>query len=150
MNTHYNRNGLFAAHFFKRMIFYFFSFSFFYIVIIMALTVNPKTKPPFTSGNVIIDGTLFLLAVASPFIFTEYRIRKNRRKLGLPIYKNISLELLQMEANKNAQMDYEANQHIKNIYSFDEKKDLSYWFELKEKGAITQEEYESKKKDFLK
>ena len=47
-------------------------------------------------------------------------------------------------------MEYEANQHIKNIYGFDEKKDLSYWFELKEKGAITQEEYEVKKKDFLK
>ena len=116
----------------------------------MALTINPKTKPPFTSGDPMIDGTLFLLAVASPFIFTEYRIRKNRRKLGLPIYKDISLQLLQMEANENAKMNYEANNHIKNIYGFEETKDLNYWFELKEKGAITQEEYEVKKKEFLK
>lgn len=146
----YNHSGLFKAHFLVRIIFYFFSFSFFYIVAIMALTINPKTKPPFTSGDPMIDGTLFLLAVASPFIFTEYRIRKNRRKLGLPIYKDISLKLLQMEANENAKMNYEANNHIKNIYGFEETKDLNYWFELKEKGAITQEEYEVKKKEFLK
>lgn len=36
-----------------------------------------------------------------------------------------------------------ANENINQI------KDLNYWFELKEKGAITQDEYELKKKDFL-
>lgn len=142
-------NGLFVVHFFARMVFYFFGFSFFYIIGIFALLANPKTKVPFSSGSMIIDSSLFILFVASPFIFTEYRIRKNRRKLGLPIYKNISLELLQMEVNKNTQMEYEANQHIKSIYGFEEKKDLNYWFELKEKGAITQEEYENKKQAFL-
>jgi hypothetical protein len=42
---------------------------------------------------------------------------------------------------------------IKNIRAnenINQTKDLNYWFELKEKGAITQEEYEIKKKDFLK
>ena len=34
--------------------------------------------------------------------------------------------------------------------AFEETKDLNYWFKLKEKGAITQEEYEVKKKEFLK
>ena len=42
---------------------------------------------------------------------------------------------------------------IKNIKTNEntaQTKDLNYWFELKEKGAITQDEYELKKKDFLK
>ena len=42
---------------------------------------------------------------------------------------------------------------IKNIKAnenINQTKDLNYWFELKEKGAITQDEYELKKKDFLK
>ena len=52
-------------------------------------------------------------------------------------------------ANENAKMNYEANHHIINLYGFEETKDLNYWFELKEKGAITQEEYEVKKKELL-
>ena len=36
-----------------------------------------------------------------------------------------------------------ANENINQL------KDLNYWFELKEKGAITQDEYEIKKKSFL-
>ena len=42
---------------------------------------------------------------------------------------------------------------IKNIKANEnssQTKDLNYWFEVKEKGAITQDEYEQKKKDFLK
>ncbi|MCG3670613.1 hypothetical protein L5F33_10075 [Aliarcobacter butzleri] len=41
---------------------------------------------------------------------------------------------------------------IKNIRTnenIDQTKDLNYWFELKEKGAITEDEYEVKKKNFL-
>lgn len=63
--------------------------------------MNPQNQPPFSSGSALIDGSLLILTVASPFIFTEYRIRKNRRKLGLPIYKNVTGDLLYMEAQKN-------------------------------------------------
>ena len=38
---------------------------------------------------------------------------------------------------------------IKTNENTNQTKDLNYWFELKEKGAITQDEYEVKKKDFL-
>jgi hypothetical protein len=40
--------------------------------------------------------------------------------------------------------------NIKTNENTNQTKDLNYWFELKEKGAITQDEYELKKKDFLK
>lgn len=39
--------------------------------------------------------------------------------------------------------------NIKTNENINQTKDLNYWFELKEKGAITQEEYELKKKDFF-
>lgn len=132
--THYNHNGLFAANFFIRLVAYIFGFLFFYLIIVGALIMNPQNQPPFSSGSALIDGSLLILTVASPFIFTEYRIRKNRRKLGLPIYKNVMGDLLYMEAQKNADF---------------EKHDLNYWFNLKEKGAITQEEYENKKRELL-
>lgn len=140
--THYNHNGLFAASFFIRIIAYIFGFLFFYLIIVGALIMNPQNQPPFSSGSALIDGSLLILTVASPFIFTEYRIRKNRRKLGLSIYKNVTGDLLYMEAQKNSGLEnksYDSNKH-----------DLNYWYELKEKGAITQEEYESKKRELLK
>lgn len=139
--TYYNHNGLFAANFFIRIIAYIFGFLFFYLIIVGALIMNPQNKPPFSSGSALIDGTLLILTVASPFIFTEYRIRKNRKKLDLPIYKNIAGDLLYMEAQRNAgftNKSYDSNKH-----------DLNYWYELKEKGAITQKEYENKKNELL-
>ena len=39
--------------------------------------------------------------------------------------------------------------NIKKNENINQSKDLNYWFELKEKGAITQDEYELKKKSFL-
>ncbi|AXX96053.1 SHOCT domain-containing protein [Arcobacter ellisii] len=147
---------LFSGGIFIRLFIYFFIFSFISFIVLLSLDSKATSIIyHFSLFNNRSIGYFFLFLIASlPALLLlslkEWSIRRFRRKNNLPIYKNISLELLQMEANKNAQMEYEANQHIKNIYGFEETKDLNYWFELKEKGAITQEEYEAKKKEFLK
>ena len=86
-------------------------------------------------------GYFFLILIASlPALLLlslkEWSIRRFRTKNKLPIYQNISLKLLQIETHKMVEVNTD-------------KSDLNYWYELKEKGAITQDEYEIKKKSFL-
>ncbi|GGD49385.1 hypothetical protein GCM10012288_24340 [Malaciobacter pacificus] len=144
--TYYNHHWLFIANFFIRSLVYLFTFGFFFIVAIIALTIDPKSNPPFT-GNGDIDGIIIICIIIAPLLLLEWRIRANRRKLDLPIYKDISEELLQLEVIKKAELKNNASVNFKNNITI--KKDINYYFELKEKGAITQEEYEEKKKELL-
>ena len=146
---------LFSGGIFMRLFIY--SFIYIFITFICFLLLDRKSTSIIYHFSLFDNRTIgyfFLILISSlPAILLlslkEWSIRKFRRKNNLPIYQNIGLKLIGMEAKRNAEIEYEANQHIKNIYSFDEKKDLTYWFELKEKGAITQDEYDSKKKEFL-
>jgi hypothetical protein len=144
--TYYNHHWLFIANFFIRLLVYLFVFGFFFIVAIIGLTIDPKSEPPFT-GNGDIDGIIIICIIIAPLLLLEWRIRANRRKLDLPIYKDISEELLQLEVIKKAELKNNASVNFKNNIAV--KKDINYYFELKEKGAITQEEYEVKKNELL-
>lgn len=133
MPTFYNHNFLFTAGFFVRAIVYIVIFAIYTALIAIGLTLSGKYGLPFTTGSLFLDRVVFFSALASPLIFVEWRIRVNRKKLGLSLYKNISDDLLHLELNK----------------TLSDKKDLNYWFELKEKGAISDDEYQVKKKELL-
>lgn len=133
MPTFYNHNFLFTAGFFVRAIVYIVIFAIYTALIAIGLTLSGKYGLPFTTGSLFLDRVIFFSALASPLIFVEWRIRVNRKKLGLSLYKNISDDLLHLELNK----------------TLSDKKDLNYWFELKEKGAISDDEYQVKKKELL-
>ena len=77
-----------------------------------------------------------------PFIIKEKMIR--RRKEGLPIYKSIDKILKQRAIDERVAMEVKAQEKVSPS------KDLNHYFELLQKGAITQEEYDAKKAEFLK
>ncbi len=78
-----------------------------------------------------------------PFIIKEKMIRR-RRKEGLPIYESIEKILKQRAIDERVMMEVKAQEKVSP------NKDLNYYFELLKKGAITQEEYDAKKAEFLK
>ena len=78
----------------------------------------------------------------------EKSIRKWRMKNGFSIYKNIEEEMKQAEVDKRVAMEKKAyakhgvNQGV-------DKNDIGYWFNLKEQGAITEDEFLAKKRELL-
>jgi len=89
--------------------------------------------------------TLSYILISLPLlipILLEWRTRVTRRKLGVSIYKDITEELKQLQVDEEVARDVKAREKF-------EVKDLDYWFDLKQKGAITEQEYEAKKKELL-
>ena len=89
--------------------------------------------------------TLSYILISLPLlipILLEWRTRATRRKLGVSIYKDITEELKQLQVDEEVARDVKAREKF-------EVKDLDYWFDLKQKGAISEQEYEAKKKELL-
>jgi hypothetical protein len=135
MNTQQinKKHGVFVEGIGTRIFLYFCGYSFLAFLVIWGLFFG-KQKFSIT-GDITIDYTIIFLSPLVPFIILELIVRNYRKNEGLPIYRNVA-------------------QEIKEKYYTDDKtvdnKDLNYYFELKEKGAITQEEYENKKRELLK
>lgn len=133
---------LFSGGIFMRLFIYFFMYAF--ITFICFLLLDRKSTAIIYHFSLFDNRTIgyfFLILIASlPALLLlslkEWSIRRFRIKNKLPIYQNISLKLLQIETNKIVEVNTD-------------KSDLNYWYELKEKGAITQDEYELKKKELL-
>lgn len=133
---------LFSGGIFMRLFIYFFMYAF--ITFICFLLLDRKSTSIIYHFSLFDNRTIgyfFLILIASlPALLLlslkEWSIRRFRVKNKLPIYQNISLKLLQMETNKTIEINTD-------------KSDLNYWYELKAKGAITQDEYEIKKKELL-
>lgn len=87
------------------------------------------------TGNYELDNLILFLALFVPGLWYEWRVRNYRKKNNVSIYDNVAKEI------------YE--KYYSNSNNFDKKHDLNYWYDLKEKGAITPEEYENKKREFL-
>ena len=133
---------LFSGGIFMRLFIYFFMYAF--ITFICFLLLDRKSTAIIYHFSLFDNRTIgyfFLILIASlPALLLlslkEWSIIRFRIKNKLPIYQNISLKLLQIETNKIVEVNTD-------------KSDLNYWYELKEKGAITQDEYELKKKELL-
>jgi len=86
-------------------------------------------------------GFSFLLVPFAVVIYLEYDTIRLRKKYGLSLWKGVYWQMKDI-------IDEElGNVPVKG--SIDKDKDLNYWFELKEKGAISEEEYEAKKKELF-
>ncbi|PHR58981.1 MAG: hypothetical protein COA44_02200 [Arcobacter sp.] len=93
---------------------------------------------------------LFLVfIVPTVFFLWERSIRKFRKDHSLSAYKNINKELQQFAANEKALREKKAYESTGTQRTEVNKTDISYWHKLKEKGAITAEEYEKKKQELL-
>ena len=85
---------------------------------------------------------IMLLLMLFPFavvIYLEYDTIRLRKKYGLSLWKGVYWQMKDI-------IDEELGNVPMKDGSIDKDKDLNYWFELKEKGAISEEEYEAKKK----
>ena len=119
----------------------------FTVFILMMLGGDILTR---TFGETIMSMVIltFWLILMYPFYLWEKRIRKFRRENGLSVYGNIEKELEQMEFNEL----YAKEMRAKEVYGVSDvgnKRDLNYWFDLLQKGAISKEEYEAKKAELI-
>lgn len=90
----------------------------------------------------------FWLILIYPFYLWEKKVRKFRRENGLSVYGNIEKELEQMEFNKLYAKEMKAKE-VYGVSDVGNKRDLNYWFDLLQKGAISKEEYEAKKAELI-
>lgn len=140
------KTGGFVARLFGYAVFYV-VITIFYITILYLSGIHlPGTKIMFINYILLIS-TLFVIP-AIPFIFWEKKVRKFRRENGLSVYGNIEKELEQMEFNELYAKEMKAKEAY-GVASVGDKKDLNYWFDLLQKGAISKEEYEAKKAELI-
>lgn len=126
------KHGVFVEGIGTRVFLYFYGYSFLAGVLIFCIFFA-KTHIKIT-GDFGVDNTIIFLSLLLPFIILELIVRNYRKNEGLPIYRNVAQEIKEKYYTNNKTVD---------------NNDLNYWYELKEKGAITQDEYESKKKELL-
>jgi len=92
-------------------------------------------------------------ALFSPFAFVgfiESSILKFRKKFGFSKWGRIVDEYHLRVIQDRAIMEAMAvNRRNRNVKTSQTEKGLDYWFDLKQKGAISEEEYEKKKKELL-
>ncbi len=104
-----------------------------------------KTLPNF------IDPFIFIASIPAFLfiIYFEFLRYKYSKKHNLPRWKDATSVLVEREFKKQ-KLDEDAYMK-KQARINDEinKNSLGYWFDLKEKGAITSEEYEKKKLELL-
>ena len=128
-----------------------FAYIFFYIILLFAwsfVIFNLNLSVEDTIFNITIGYLSWLLPPAFVLYLKELSIRSWRKKNGFSIYKDIKEEMKQAEVDKRVAMEKKAyakhgvNQGV-------DKSDIGYWFNLKEQGAITEDEFLAKKKELL-
>lgn len=139
-NTEAIERGLRVGGFKLRLFVYVFFFVPFYILNLL-ITISLEDFKGFTGVDEI-DFVLLILLSAAPFILIEWRTRSWRRKNGFSLYKNIEEELKQRATDERVAREAKALEKVTV-------RDISYYFDLYEKGAITEEEYNNKKKELL-
>ena len=137
---------LWLTHVFMRYIVYSF-LSFFLFLCIGFIIVGSGEGKTFISELIRIFGLL------SPFIFVgyiEWSILKFRKKFGFSKWGRIVDEYHLRVIQDRAIMEAMAvNRRNSNVKTSQTEKGLDYWFDLKQKGAISEEEYEKKKQELL-
>jgi len=81
-------------------------------------------------------------------LFEKYNIQKTRKQLGLSLYKNTQKELLDIATEVRVSREKKAFE-INGVNQGIDKNDLGYWHGLLKSGAITEKEYEAKKKELM-
>jgi len=134
---------LWLTHVFMRYVFYFF-LAFFLFMILGIIIGGSDVDLPF-----FLDWGLILVPFSLPW-FIETSILKFRKKFGFSKWGRIVDEYHLRVIQDRAIMEAMAvNRRNRNVKTSESKKGLDYWFELKQKGAISEEEYEKKKQELL-
>lgn len=128
---------------FPRFFVYILCYLFLYIFIVATMPRGFANN--FTDLPPLVNNWILLFLPLIPFIFIESRVRKFRRANGLSIWKNITEDLKQLEVDKRISMEQNATDKINGS----EKDSIEYYFNLKEKGAISEDEYKTKKSKLL-
>lgn len=130
-----------------------FGYAVFYITIVLVAIILLSTNGQLLYKHLgdsiayIIEITFWLILMY-PFYLWEKKVRKFRRENGLSVYGNIEKELEQMEFNELYAKEMKAKEAY-GVASVGDKRDLNYWFDLLQKGAISKEEYEAKKAELI-
>jgi len=122
-----------------------FAYATVYIPMLFILMIILPDDLSFT-GNLQIDTLIYLSMTLTPFIIWELRVRKFRRSHGFKIYGSIYEELEQLRVDIGVGREQKAMGKVgKNV-----SEELERLFALKEKGALSEEEYLQKKSELLK
>ena len=128
-----------------------FAYIFFYIILLIIwsfVVLNLNISGEETTTRIILGNVILFLPPAFVLYLKELSIRHWRKKNGFSIYKDIKEEMKQAEVDKRVAMEKKAyakhgvNQGV-------DKSDIGYWFNLKEQGAITEDEFLAKKRELL-
>jgi uncharacterized membrane protein len=111
---------------------------------ILERVIDVKLSSEYNSFLGLLFWAIILFLNIYTYVFIEKRVRADRIKKGLPIKDNIVELLKQRAIDERVAMEVKAHEKVSPS------KDLNYYFELLQKGAITQEEYDAKKAEFLK
>jgi len=143
-NIDLNKNELgqifLLANVVVRYIIYFFIILF--IVIIMSVIIY--------GNHIKLSIFMNICSIIVPFlipIFIEWNVLKFRKKYGFSKWGGIWAEYKRRIIEDKAII--ESNAINRNVKTSQTEKGLDYWFDLKQKGAISKEEYEKKKKELL-
>jgi len=143
--------SLLATGFIGRIMAYLFVF-FFLFILIVVLSLSLGSNDAFSQNTFINSIILLLLFFIIPsvlfFLFEKFNIQKTRKKLGLSLYKNVQKELLDIATEVRVAREKKAFE-INGVNQGVDKNDIGYWHGLLKSGAITEEEYEAKKKELL-
>lgn len=96
--------------------------------------------------DIVITSIKLFVPPAIPFILYDWIIRMSRRKRGLSPWRNIEEELKQRDVDERVARERKAHERLEGEEKI---KDLDYWFGMLSKGAITETEYEAKKREFM-
>lgn len=138
--------GMDVAGFGGRLVVYFIIFIAINLFLLFGLLISDSNAAfihlePYISNNTS-NTTILLLLSALPCFLWEWRIRHFRRQHGLSIYKNVYEDLKQMKVDEQISREQKAYEKV-------QRNDISYWYDLLQKGAITKKEYDTKKKKLL-
>lgn len=132
-------NGLAEGSFKMRIFVYIFLYI--PLFVLSVISVSELSHRSDIAGSIL--WTIIFVLPFIPIYLIEKMIRRRRRKEGLPIYESIDKILKQRAIDERVMMEVKAQEKVSP------NKDLNYYFELFQKGAITQEEYDAKKQQFL-
>jgi len=133
----------------QRIIFYIVGYAFLSVVWFVIVIGNDLDSFGLFAifGNNIFYGSITLfIPPLLPIILKEWLVRIDRRSQGLNVYGDVTEELEQMEVDRVMAMEESGRAKAQDSVN---KNSIEYWFELKEKGAITEAEYETKKSELL-
>ena len=98
--------------------------------------------------SIIVAAPITIMYASVLPIISEYMIRRERRKYGLPIYRAVTPDMI-TEAEVAREYRAKQNLGINESSGAVDKTDIRYWHGLLKDGIIDQKEFDKKKKELV-